>query len=187
MNFDGSFELKIGPLFAPKALLLDFEVKGDRNIFINLRNIYLEVKCEIVKADNANLNYVTGDATQQVTPVFVNNTLDSLFSDCTVTAQGVKASSANGLYVHKSFIEREFSHNMEATTNPTLVCTPWQLSHREKLKKDLQPLLLSVDELPLILLVQKTSCQYSWAACILHSNMARFLLDLWWRRQRPQK
>ena len=44
----------------------------------------------------------------------MNNTLHSLFSDCTVTAQGVKVSSANGLYAHKIFIETEFSHDLEA-------------------------------------------------------------------------
>ena len=89
VNFDGSFEQKIGPLYAPNGPTLEFEVKGDRTNFIDLQNIYLEVKCKIVKTDNTNLNYVTGDATQQDTPVFVNNTLHSLFSDCTVTAQGV--------------------------------------------------------------------------------------------------
>ena len=116
VNFDGSFEQKIGPLYAPNGPTLEYEVKGDRTNFIDLQNIYLEVKCKIVKADNTNLNYVTGDATQQDTPVFVNNTLHSLFSDCTVTAQGIKVSSANGLYAHKAFIETEFSHNKEAKT-----------------------------------------------------------------------
>ena len=121
VNFDGSFEQKIGPLYAPNGPTLEFEVKGDRTNIIDLQNIYLEVKCKIVKTDNTNLNYVTGDATQQDTPVFVNNTLHSLFSDCTVTAQGVKVSSANGLYAHKAFIETEFSHNKEAK-NTWLEC-----------------------------------------------------------------
>ena len=114
VNYDGTFEQKIGPLYALIGPTLEFEVKGDRTNFIDLQNIYLEVKCKTVKADNTNLNYVTGDATQQETPVFVNNTLHSIFSDCTVTAQGVKVSSANGLYAHKAFIETEFSHKLEA-------------------------------------------------------------------------
>ena len=75
VNFDGSFEQKIGPLYAANGPTLDFEVKGDRANFIGLQNIYLEVKCKNVKTDNTNLNYVTGDANQQDTPVFVNNTL----------------------------------------------------------------------------------------------------------------
>ena len=52
VNFDGSFEQKIGPLYAPNGPTLEFEVKGDRTNFIDLQNIYLEVKCKIVKADN---------------------------------------------------------------------------------------------------------------------------------------
>ena len=75
---------------------LEFEVKGDRTNFINLQNIYLKVKFKIVRADNTNLYYVTGDATQQDTPVFVNNTLHSICLYCTVTTQAVKTSSANG-------------------------------------------------------------------------------------------
>ena len=113
-KFDESFEQKIGPLYAPNGQTLEFEVTGDRTNFIDIQNIYLEVKCTIVKADNTSLNYVTGDATQQDTPVLVNNTLHSILSVCTVTAQGVKVSSANGFYAHKAFIETKFSHNLEA-------------------------------------------------------------------------
>ena len=40
--------------------------------------------------------------------------LHSLFSDCTVSANGLKISNANGNYTHKSFIETEFSHYKDA-------------------------------------------------------------------------
>ena len=36
---------------------------------------------------------------------FANNTLHSLFSECTVTANGIKISNANEVYAHKAFIE----------------------------------------------------------------------------------
>ena len=121
VNFDGFFEQKIGPLFVPNGPTLEFEVKGDQTNFIDLQNIDLDVKCNIVKADKTTLNYVTGDATQQDTPVFVNNTLQSIFADCTETAQGVKVSSANELYALKAFIETDFSHNLEAK-NTWLEC-----------------------------------------------------------------
>ena len=146
VNFDGSFEQKIGPLYAPNGPTLEFEVKGDRTNFIDLQNIYLEVKCKIVKTDNTNLNYVTGDATQQDTPVFVNNTLHSLFSDCTVTAQGVKVSSANGLYAHNAFIETEFSHNLEAK-NTWLECQGYNYESNPSeslLRMDSTPTMLSL-------------------------------------------
>ena len=42
-------------------------------------------------------------------PYFSNNALHSLFSECTVAANGVKISNTNGNYNHKAFIETEFS------------------------------------------------------------------------------
>ena len=57
-------------------------------------------------------------ATQLVTlsdlPYFANNILHSLFADCTVSTNGIKISTANGHYAHKSFIETEFSHGTDA-------------------------------------------------------------------------
>ena len=47
--------------------------------------------------------------------------LHSLFSDCTVSANGLKISNANGNYAHKSFIETEFSQNKDAK-NTWLAC-----------------------------------------------------------------
>ena len=44
----------------------------------------------------------------------MNNVLHSLFADCTVSANGIKISSANGHYAHKRFIETEFSHGTGA-------------------------------------------------------------------------
>ena len=40
-----------------------------------------------------------------------------IVSDCTVSANGLKISNANGNYAHKSFIETEFSHNKDAKNN----------------------------------------------------------------------
>ena len=54
------------------------------------------------------------DVTKTDAPYFCNNILHSLFSDCTVSANGLKVSNANGNYAHKSFIETEFSHNKDA-------------------------------------------------------------------------
>ncbi len=46
--------------------------------------------------------------------MLVNNALHSLFCECSVTANAVKVSSANGLYAHKSCFETEFSHGKDA-------------------------------------------------------------------------
>ena len=114
VTFDQSFEQKTGPLYSPSGSSLEFEVVGDRNNFIDLQKIYLEVKCPIQNVDGTELRYTAGDATATDAAYFVNNVLHSLFSDCIVSANGKKISSANGHYAHKSFIETEFSHGAEA-------------------------------------------------------------------------
>ena len=47
-------------------------------------------------------------------PYFSNNALHSLFSECTVIANGVKISNTNGNHAHKAFIETEFSSGKTA-------------------------------------------------------------------------
>ena len=114
ITFDTSFEQKIGPIYAPDGPTLEFEVTGDRSNFIDLQNIYLEVKCKIEQVNGDPLRYHATNATERDTPKFVNNTLHSLFSDCSITANGIKISSANGNYAAKAFLETEFSTNKEA-------------------------------------------------------------------------
>ena len=114
INFEASFEQKVGPLYAPNGPTLEFEVTGDRTNFIDLQNIYLEVKCRILQANGNDLRYDAAAAANSDLPCFVNNSLHSLFADCNVTAEGVQISSSNGNYAHKAFLETEFSHNQEA-------------------------------------------------------------------------
>ena len=61
------------------------------------------------------------DITKTDSPNLCKNVLHSLFSDCTVSANELKISYANGNYAHKSFIETEFSHNKDAQ-NTWLAC-----------------------------------------------------------------
>ena len=60
------------------------------------------------------MRYTAGDATANDATYFINNVLHSLFADCTVSANGIKISSANGHYAHKCFIETEFLHGTDA-------------------------------------------------------------------------
>ena len=99
--------------------MLEFEVAGDRNNFIDLQKIFLEIKRKIVQGSEADLKYDAGaaaDVTKTDAPYFCDNVLHSLFFDCTVSANGLKISKANGNYADKSFIETEFSHNKDAKT-----------------------------------------------------------------------
>ena len=91
VTFDGRFCQKLGPIYNPNGPMLEFEVAGDRNNFINLHKKLLEVKCKIVQSSEADLKYDAGaaaDVTKTHSPYFCNDVLHSLFSDC--TANGLK-------------------------------------------------------------------------------------------------
>ena len=94
VTFDGSFCQKLGPIYSPDGPMLT----GDRNNFIDLQKKFLEVKCKIVQSSGADLKYdgaTTADTAKTDAPYFCNNVLHSLFSDCTVSANGLKISNAN--------------------------------------------------------------------------------------------
>ena len=111
--------------------MLEFEVAGDRNNFIDLQKIFLEIKCKIVQASEADLRYDAGaaaDVTKTDAPYFCDNVLHSIFSDCTVSVNGLKISNAYGNYAHKSFFETEFSHNRDAKAT-WLACQGYSYEH----------------------------------------------------------
>ena len=87
--------------------MLEFEVLGDRNNFIDLQKL-LEIKCKISRNNDGEIRTGT-DATNTDAPNFRNNALHFLFSECTVSANGVKFFNTNENYAHKEFIETEFS------------------------------------------------------------------------------
>ena len=116
VTFVGGFCQKVGPVYSPNAPMLEFEVAGDRNI-IDLKKNFLEIKCQMVQVSEADLKYDSGAAagkTKLDAPYFCNNVIHSLSSDCTVSANGLKISNANGNNAHKSFIKTEFSHSKDA-------------------------------------------------------------------------
>ena len=74
VTFDGSFCQKLGPVYSPDGPMLEFEVTGDRNNFIDLHKIFLEVKCKIVQSSGADLKYdgeATADTAKTDAPYFV--------------------------------------------------------------------------------------------------------------------
>ena len=83
VTFDQSFEQKTGQLYSPSGSSLEFEVVGDRNNFIDLQKIYLEVKCRIQNADGPDLRYTAGDATATATDSDILSTM--FFIHCSPT------------------------------------------------------------------------------------------------------
>ena len=93
--------------------MLEFEVVGDWNNFIDLQKFPFEIKCKIKRNNDANLR-IGADAGNTDSPYFSNNALHSLFSECTVSENGVNLSNTNCNYAHKAFIETEFSSGKTA-------------------------------------------------------------------------
>ena len=88
VTVDGSFCQKLGPVNSPDGPMLEFEVTGDRNNFIDLQKLFLEIKCKIVQSSGADLKYdgtATADTARTDAPYFCNNVLHSLFSECSVS------------------------------------------------------------------------------------------------------
>ena len=113
ITIDNAFTQKVGPSYSPDGPMLEFEVLGDRNNFLDLQNFLLEIKCKISRNNDGDLR-TENDATNTDAPYFSNNALHSLFSECTVSANDVTISNTNGNYAHKAFIETEFSSGTTA-------------------------------------------------------------------------
>ena len=114
ITFKNASDQKIGPVYSPNGPMLEFEITGDRNNSVDLQKNYLEIRCKVTQPNGADLRYDNTDPTVSDSPFLVNNSLFSLFSDCTLSANGLKISHANCNFAHKSFIGTEFSNSKGA-------------------------------------------------------------------------
>ena len=114
VTFENAFTQKIGPSYSPGGPMLEFEVLGDRSNFIDLQRTRLEIVLRVVQNNGNVLRTHATDAGLRDTPYLVNNLLSTLFSECTLSLNGEKISTTNANFAHKSFIETEFSHDIDA-------------------------------------------------------------------------
>ena len=112
--FENAFTQRIGPSYSPDGPMLEFEVLGDRNNFIDLQRTRLEIVLRVVQNNGNVLRTHATDAGLRNTPYLVNNPFSSFFSECTLSLNGEKISTTNANFAHKSFIETEFSHVIDA-------------------------------------------------------------------------
>ena len=68
----------------------------------------MEIRCKVTQSNGADLRYDNTDPTASDSPFLVNNSLYSLFSECTLSANGLKISNA------KSFIGTDFPNSKRA-------------------------------------------------------------------------
>ena len=78
ITFDNAFNQKVGPSYSADLPMLEFEVLGDRNNFIDLQKLLFEIKCKNSRNDDGILRTGTDAAN--------TDALNSLFSQCTVSA-----------------------------------------------------------------------------------------------------
>ena len=112
-NFDNAFTHILGPSYSPDGPMHEFEILGDRNNFIDLQKLLLEIKCKISRNNDGGF-WTGNDAENADAPYLSNDALHALFSECTVSANGVKISNTNGNYAQKAFFETEFSSGKTA-------------------------------------------------------------------------
>ena len=67
ITFDNAFTQKVGPSYSTDGPMLEFEVLGDRNNFIDLQKLLLEIKCKISRNNDGDLRTGT-DATNTDAP-----------------------------------------------------------------------------------------------------------------------
>ena len=95
-----AFTQKIGPSYSPDGPMLEFEVLGDRNNFIDLQRTRLEIVARIVRNNGTVLRTHASEAANRDTPYFVNNPLSSVFSECTLSLNDEKISTTNANFAH---------------------------------------------------------------------------------------
>ena len=62
-TFENAFDQKIGPVYSPNGPMLEFEITGDRNNFVDLQKNYLEIRCRVTPSNGADLRYDNTDPT----------------------------------------------------------------------------------------------------------------------------
>ena len=90
VTVENAFTQKIGPSYSPDGPMLEFEVLGDRNNFIDLQRTRLEIVLRVVQNNGNVLRTHATDARLRDTSYLVKNQLSSLFSECTLSLNGEK-------------------------------------------------------------------------------------------------
>ena len=70
--------------------MLEFEVLGDRNNFVDLQRTRLEIVARIVQTNGNVLRTHATEAAQRDTQYLVKNPQSSLISECTMSLNGEK-------------------------------------------------------------------------------------------------
>ena len=123
VTFDGKFCRTAGSIYSPNGPCLSWRLLVTEKTVVICENFprnqmkYSFCSWSWLKYDVE----AAADVTKTDDPDFCINFLHSLFSDCSVSANGLKISNATGNHAHKSFIKFEIFYYKEARAD-CLVC-----------------------------------------------------------------
>ena len=139
-HVESSHEQEIYPTTSLDENCIEFEIQGERNYCVDLRQTYLALKLNLVRGrgyETYNTKEVKqehkeeGKAEEEETaeeddPVplvtHVNNILHSIFSNVEVYINNQQIYNSNGLYAHKSYISH-LTISREPSLNTRKFCT----------------------------------------------------------------
>jgi len=87
---------------------LEFLIPADNDTYVEL-NIKLYIRGKLTKADGTNMNNTDFTAV-------TNNFLHSLFSQCSISLNGVTITQATELYKYRSYFETLLTYGSDAAT-----------------------------------------------------------------------
>ena len=119
--FSNAATQKIGPSYSPDGPVLEFDLLGDRNKFINNQDTRLEIIARVLRSNRTLLRTHSTDAAIIDSQYFVPNSSSSLFSECTLSLNGEKISTNSTIFAHQSFIETNLSYGNDAKKHDWLV------------------------------------------------------------------
>ena len=99
-------EVTYKPIASVEQSDLEFLIPADNDTYVDL-NIKLYIRGNLLKADGTNLDNTDFTAV-------TNNFLHSLFSQCSITLNGVTITKATELYNYRSYFETLLTYDTEA-------------------------------------------------------------------------
>ena len=121
--FNNSFDRETLLVTSFNAPVVHFVLRTDRNIYLVSQSIELKVETNVGKGANGNTDLETEvvSAASVSTAVdrvaFVNNSHQSLFSNCDVLINNEIVHTSNNLYAQRAFIEIELSQTQGCGTS----------------------------------------------------------------------
>ncbi|XP_055997765.1 uncharacterized protein F54H12.2-like [Ostrea edulis] len=99
---------------------IEFEIKGQRDEYLDLSQSYLQMICKFTKGDGTDLTGGNSISTP------VNNILHSLFSEIDASLNGKVITPGTDTYPYKAYLEKLLSYSHRTLKTQMKACTLWE-------------------------------------------------------------